>query len=41
LALVRAASTTRLDTLLDEFGELDGVVRTTTSVVLAIRVDRM
>jgi hypothetical protein len=30
----------RLDALLDEIGELEGVLRTTSSVVLAIRVDR-
>lgn len=41
LALVRAASATRLDALLDEIGELEGVLRTTTSIVLARRVDRL
>lgn len=40
MALLRAPTTTRLDALLDEIGEIDGVLRTTTSVVLAIRVDR-
>lgn len=40
MALLRAPTTMRLDALLDEIGEIDGVVRTTTSVVLAIRVDR-
>jgi DNA-binding Lrp family transcriptional regulator len=40
LALLRADSPARLDTLLDEIGEIEGVVRTTTSVVLAVRVDR-
>lgn len=40
LALLRAPTTARLDALLDEIGELEGVLRTTTSVVLAIRVDR-
>jgi len=40
MALLRAASTARLDTLLDEIGEIDGVVKTTTSVVLAVRIDR-
>jgi hypothetical protein len=30
----------RLDALLDEIGEMDGVSRTTSSVVLALRVDR-
>lgn len=41
MALLRAASTARLDALLDEIGEIDGVTRTTTSVVLAVRIDRM
>ena len=40
LALLRAASTARLDSLLDEIGAIDGVLKTTTSVVLALRVDR-
>ena len=40
IAVLRADSTTRLDALLDEIGELEGVTRTTTSVVLAVRVDR-
>ena len=40
MALLRADSTLRLDALLDEIGAFDGVTRTTTSVVLAIRVDR-
>lgn len=40
IALLRAPTTVRLDALLDEIGELEGVLRTTTSVVLAIRVDR-
>jgi len=40
MALLRADSTLRLDALLDEIGAIDGVTRTTTSVVLAIRVDR-
>jgi DNA-binding Lrp family transcriptional regulator len=40
MALLRAPTTVRLDALLDEIGEIDGVLRTTTSVVLAIRVDR-
>ena len=30
----------RLDALLDEIGEIDGVIKTTSSVVLALRVDR-
>jgi DNA-binding Lrp family transcriptional regulator len=40
LALLRAESTVRLDALLDEIGEIDGVTKTTTSVVLAVRTDR-
>ena len=40
LALLRADSTARLDALLDEIGEIDGVTKTTTSVVLALRIDR-
>lgn len=40
IALLRADSTPRLDTLLDEIGEIDGVLKTTSSVVLALRVDR-
>ena len=40
MALLRADSTLRLDALLDEIGAFDGVTRTNTSVVLAIRVDR-
>jgi DNA-binding Lrp family transcriptional regulator len=40
IALLRAESPARLDVLLDEIGAMDGVQRTTTSVVLARRVDR-
>ena len=40
LALLRAESTVRLDALLDEIGAIDGVLKTTTSVVLALRIDR-
>jgi DNA-binding Lrp family transcriptional regulator len=40
LALLRAESTARLDALLDEIGAIDGVTKTTTSVVLARRIDR-
>ena len=40
IALLRADSTARLDALLDEIGEIDGVLKTTSSVVLALRVDR-
>jgi len=40
LALLRADNTARLDTLLDEIGAFEGVLKTTTSVVLARRIDR-
>ena len=40
MALLRADTTMRLDALLDEIGEIEGVIKTTTSVVLALRVDR-
>ena len=40
LALLRAATTARLDALLDEIGQIEGVTRTHTSVVLALRIDR-
>lgn len=40
IAVLRADSTERLDTLLDAIGAIDGVIRTTTSVVLAVRIDR-
>lgn len=40
IAQLRAASTARLDALLDEIGEIDGVIKTNTSVVLAVRTDR-
>jgi len=40
LALLRADSPARLDALLDEIGAIEGVARTTTSVVLARRIDR-
>ena len=40
MALLRAESTTRLDALLDEIGAFEGVIKTTTSVVLARRIDR-
>ena len=40
IAVLRTVNTARLDTLLDEIGETDGVRKTTTSVVLAVRVDR-
>lgn len=41
LALLRADSPARLDALLDEIGDIDGVTRTHTSVVLARRIDRV
>ena len=41
LALLRADTPARLDTLLDEIGAIDGVRKTTTSVVLARRIDRV
>ena len=41
IALLRVESTARLDGLLDEIGAIDGVVKTTTSVVLARRIDRL
>lgn len=40
VARVRADSPARLDALLDEIGRIDGVVRTTTSVLLARKLDR-
>lgn len=40
IALLRAETTARLDALLDEIGAIPGVARTTSSVVLARRVDR-
>ncbi|MEO5732679.1 MAG: Lrp/AsnC family transcriptional regulator [Rubrivivax sp.] len=40
LALLQAETPARLDALLDEIGAIDGVRRTTTSVVLARRIDR-
>lgn len=40
MATLRAESTARLDELLDDIGEIDGVMKTHTSVLLALRVDR-
>lgn len=40
MAVLRAESTMRLDALLDELGDIEGVIKTTSSVVLALRVDR-
>lgn len=41
VAWLRAETPERLDALLDEIGEVEGVVKTTTSIVLAKRIDRM
>ena len=41
LALLRADTPARLDALLDEIGAIEGVRKTTTSVVLARRIDRV
>ncbi|PPE69285.1 Lrp/AsnC family transcriptional regulator [Caldimonas thermodepolymerans] len=41
VAWLRAGTPERLDALLDEIGEVEGVVKTTTSVVLAKRIDRV
>jgi DNA-binding Lrp family transcriptional regulator len=40
VAWLRAESPSRLDAILDEIGAIEGVTRTTTSVVLARRIDR-
>jgi DNA-binding Lrp family transcriptional regulator len=40
LALLHAETPARLDVLLDEIGAIEGVLKTTTSVVLARRIDR-
>jgi DNA-binding Lrp family transcriptional regulator len=40
LALLHAETPARLDGLLDEIGAIEGVLKTTTSVVLARRIDR-
>jgi DNA-binding Lrp family transcriptional regulator len=40
IAVLRTPTTARLDALLDEIGEMAGVRRTHTAVVLAVRVDR-
>jgi DNA-binding Lrp family transcriptional regulator len=40
IALLRTDTTARLDALLDEIGQIAGVARTTSSVVLARRIDR-
>ena len=41
VALLRAESAERLDALLDQIRALDGVLQTTTSVVLSRRIDRV
>lgn len=40
LAVLHAPTTRRLDELLDEIGQIEGVQRTNTSVLLAMRIDR-
>ncbi len=40
VAQLRAESAARLDALLDEIGDVEGVLKTTTSVVLARKIDR-
>ena len=39
-AQISAPTTSKLNAILDEIGELDGVIKTNTFVVLALRVDR-
>lgn len=41
LLLLRTPTASRLDAVLDEIGEIEGVLRTTTSIVLARRIDRL
>jgi DNA-binding Lrp family transcriptional regulator len=40
VAWLRVATPEQLDKILDEIGEMDGVIKTTTSVVLARKIDR-
>jgi DNA-binding Lrp family transcriptional regulator len=40
MAVIRCDTHARLDKLLDEIGMLDGVNHTTTSIVLARKIDR-
>lgn len=40
VAWLRVTTPDQLDRLLDEIGEMDGVIKTTTSVVLARKIDR-
>ena len=39
-AMISAPTTSKLNALLDEIGELEGVIKTNTFVVLALRIDR-
>ena len=38
--LLRAESAMRMNALLDEMGDMEGVIKTTTSVALAWKIDR-
>ena len=40
VAWLRVSSPEQLNRILDEIGEMDGVIKTTTSVVLAKKIDR-
>ena len=40
MAVIRCESHARLDALLDEIGALDGINQTSTSIVLARKIDR-
>ncbi|WP_406851059.1 Lrp/AsnC family transcriptional regulator [Herbaspirillum huttiense] len=40
VAWLRVSTPEQLDRILDEIGEMDGVIKTTTSVVLARKIDR-
>ena len=40
IAILRTDTTERLDAVLDEIGQIAGVLKTTTSVVLGVRIDR-
>ena len=40
LAFVRCATHERLDSLLDQIGQMDGVHKTQTSIVLSRKIDR-
>ncbi|EJN09417.1 Lrp/AsnC family transcriptional regulator [Herbaspirillum sp. YR522] len=40
VAWLRASSAERLDQILDEIGQIDGVSRTTTSIVLSRKIER-